>query len=936
MSADPDVTSQQAGEPLSRLAFDEAPVGIAVVGLDGRFLRVNHALCEIVGYTPEELTQLTFQDITHPDDLNTDLAFAQQLARGDIPHYQLEKRYIRKDGSPVAARLSGSVARGPDGAPLYFIAHIEDITERKLAEDRLRQVQERYELALRGADLGAWDWDIITGAVVFNARWAEMRGYKLEEIRPHIDTWASDLHPDDRVRVQRMLRDYLDGRRPEYDCEHRVKTKSGTWIWILDRGKVFARDERGRPTRMVGTELDITERKRLEQSLRDANADLYRAQSVAKTGSWRFDVKHDVVLWSDENYRIFGVAPGTQITYAKFLTLCHPDDRDYVHRMWSAALRGAPYDIEHRIVVDGAIRWVREKAELELDQYGALVLGIGITQDITERKHIEEALRLSEACSSAMLAVSADAIISIDDDYRITLFNDGAEKMFGYAKAEVLGQPFGLLLPERFRARHREHVKAFATSKEPARHMGEPTMQVVGKRKNGQEFPADAAISKIDVAGTRVFTVSVRDVTEQTRIAKEQKFLAEAGATLAHSLDYEETLTRIAELAVQDFADVCIMDIVEESGDVRRLEVASRDPRLASTCERLEKFPLDRTRPHLSLTTLQTKRPLLVQHVTDEALASLVQSDEHLRLIQAIAPRSMMAVPLLVYDKLVGVLGLISSQASRTYGPADLRFAEELARRAALSIENARLYRTVRRAVQSRDDLLGFVAHDLRNPLNVVHLQAQLLRLHGLEPAAQAKRFAETIERAAARMDRLIDDLLDVSRMEGGHLHIEPARVSTLDVTRDAVDAAKTLADRAGIALELELEPNLPDVWADRGRLLQVLENLLGNALKFTERGGQIVVAASSSGDEVELSVRDTGVGLSSDAVQHVFDRFWQVRRADRRGAGLGLTIAKGIVEAHGGRIWVESELGHGTTFGFTMPIASRVDRDNPVHAAIP
>jgi PAS domain S-box-containing protein len=247
-----------------RLAFDEAPIGVALVGLDGRFLRVNNALCEIVGYAREELTDKTFQSITHPDDLDLDLDLAGKLARGEIPRYQLAKRYLHKDGRVVDIMLSGSIVRSPEGAPLYYISQIEDISDRKRAEEQLRQSQERYELALAGADLASWDWDVPTGHVVLNVRWAEMRGYRLEELRPHVDTWAADVHPDDLPDVQRALDAHFAGRTPFYETEHRVRSKSGDWIWILDRGRVFTRGEDGRPLRMVGTELDITARKRLE------------------------------------------------------------------------------------------------------------------------------------------------------------------------------------------------------------------------------------------------------------------------------------------------------------------------------------------------------------------------------------------------------------------------------------------------------------------------------------------------------------------------------------------------------------------------------------------------------------------------------------------------------------------------------------------------
>jgi PAS domain S-box-containing protein len=765
-----------------------------VVGLDGKFLRVNNALCEFVGYSHEELTQLSFQAITHPDDLDTDLALAQKLASGEIPRYQLAKRYIRKDGSIVDIMLSGSVARAPTGEPLYFIAHIEDITERKLAESRLRQSEERYELALRGANLAAWDWNISTGAVVNNARWAEMRGYRFDEVKPDISSWVDGVHPDDLPKVRMLLTDYLDGKTSEYETEHRVLTKDGRWIWILDRGKVFARDTQGHPTRMVGTELDIS-----------------------------------------------------------------------------------------------------------------------------ARKHAEESLRLAEARASGILSVSADAIVSFDERCQITLFNQGAENTFWYSASEVLGRSVDILIPRREQARRRLQLEYFKRSSRASSGISDDT-EMICRRKSGEEFPADAAVSKISVNGSRIYTVAWRDVSARVHRENQQALLADAGITLASSLDYEQTLTSVADLAVRDFADTCIMDVVEESGDVRRLEVISRHPELASACRRLKELPIDRARRHLATATLRTKQSALFT-LSPQELPQLAQSEEHLEVLRTISPQSVISVPLLAYEKLVGVMVLMSSHGSRPYEADDVSFAEELARRAALSIQNARLYRTAQRAIRARDDVLGIVAHDLRNPLALLRLQTQTLQMYGHDPD-ELKRATQRMSRAIQRMERLIEDMLDVSRMEAGKLHVDPTRNSARELLEEAFDAQKVLAEQAGVALSLDIPSDVVDVWADHNRIAQVLENLIGNALKFTSRDGRITIGAAFRGHEVEMYVTDTGVGMTSDAAQHVFDRFWQARRTDRRGAGLGLAIAKGLVEAHGGRIWVESEVGRGTTVRFTLPIA--------------
>jgi signal transduction histidine kinase len=249
--------------------------------------------------------------------------------------------------------------------------------------------------------------------------------------------------------------------------------------------------------------------------------------------------------------------------------------------------------------------------------------------------------------------------------------------------------------------------------------------------------------------------------------------------------------------------------------------------------------------------------------------------------------------------------------------------------RAALAVEKARLYRFAQDAIRLRDDVLNVVAHDLRNPLGTILLQAGLLRRRHGESERRTAKPAEMIERAATRMNHLIQDLLDVARMEGGRLKIECGRLSAQGAVADVVQTQEPLATSASLELRLDMPPTLPELWADRDRLLQVFENLIGNAIKFTEAGGSITVGAAPREGEVLFWVADTGVGMVADDLPHVFERLWQAS-GGRHGAGLGLPIAKGIVEAHGGRIWVESALDVGSTFFFTIPTADVAERWHP------
>jgi CheY-like chemotaxis protein len=232
----------------------------------------------------------------------------------------------------------------------------------------------------------------------------------------------------------------------------------------------------------------------------------------------------------------------------------------------------------------------------------------------------------------------------------------------------------------------------------------------------------------------------------------------------------------------------------------------------------------------------------------------------------------------------------------------------------------------LRRAIRSRDEALAVVAHDLQNPINVVTLGANSL-LRRLSDAT-VRNTVERVLRAAHRADRLVRDLLAVHAIEDGQFTVEKHEVDPADLILAALESQQSIAAHASVILSTDLSPELPPVAGDDERLLEVLENLLGNAIKFSSAGNQVTLGASASEDGLLVWVKDCGLGITAEQLPRLFDRFWQAKRRDRRGTGLGLTICKAIVEAHGGRIWAESELGAGTTMFFWLPAGRPPDAD--------
>lgn len=264
--------------------------------------------------------------------------------------------------------------------------------------------------------------------------------------------------------------------------------------------------------------------RRLTSLLLENRQDMNLAQTVGKIGSWRLNVPRNELLWSDENYRLFGVPQDTQLSYESFLATIHPEDREYVDLKWQAALRGEPYDIEHRIIVDGIVKWVHEKAVLEFGQGGNLLGGFGITQDITDRKNSEITLELSQQRYAGIIDSAMDAIITIDADHRILVFNSAAEKMFACPAAEAIGKSLDRFIPESFRYNHSSQVRAFGRTGVTRRKMG-LSGKLAGVRTSGEEFPIDASISQCEIMGIKSFTAILRDITERVQaesVLKEQ------------------------------------------------------------------------------------------------------------------------------------------------------------------------------------------------------------------------------------------------------------------------------------------------------------------------------------------------------------------------------------------------------------------------------
>jgi signal transduction histidine kinase len=449
-----------------------------------------------------------------------------------------------------------------------------------------------------------------------------------------------------------------------------------------------------------------------------------------------------------------------------------------------------------------------------------------------------------------------------------------------------------------------------------ARARGRRARPAGGAARGGPPAPASAA-------GPATPEALRRAEREREEALRRVTFLGHAGLLLAASLDPDTVLAALARYAVPFLGDWCAVGVVEDAV-ARCAAVAHADPALDLLAKTLE-GPLssDGAAPPGLATVLHTARPELWPEIDEARLAALATDDGRRALLARLGFASFLGVPLLARGRTVGALALAVGAARPRYTAADLLLAQDLAARAALAVDNARLYREARRINRDKDEFLAMVSHELRTPLHAILGWTRLLRQGHLDDPA-ARRALEVIERNTKAQGQLVEALLDVSRIVTGRLPLVREPLDPRTVLEAAVDSVRPGAHAKGIDVAVRIEGELGTVEADGGRLEQVVANLLGNALKFTPPGGRVDVLARRAADAVVIRVSDTGPGIAEDVLPYVFDRFRQGDAARAQGGlGLGLAIVRHVVEQHGGTVHAESAVG-GAVFTVTLPARAR------------
>lgn len=562
-------------------------------------------------------------------------------------------------------------------------------------------------------------------------------------------------------------------------------------------------------------------------------------------------------------------------------------------------------------------RWVSAFAYPVKNEAGAVAEVVLVHQDITGTRRSQEELRVSEERLRLALAAGHMNVWEWDLQTGMVQCSANAREFWGIAVGRIA--EFTAVIHPDDRATVEQSVAAAIAGHEPyfaEYRIVRPDGELRWVQSRGQ-VDCDAEHRPMRILGITLDVTGLKSAQETTRL------IADAGDMLGASLDYHATLQNLTRLLVPRLADWCAVDLLTESGTLERVAVSHPDPeRLEIANEIFARFPPLQSDRHGAWQVIRTGQPEWAAEISDEMLELTAHDAEHAALLRQLRIRSAILVPLMARGATIGVLTLVHAESGRRYTEADVDLAMDLARRAAAAVDNARLYQQLRAEDRRKDEFLATLAHELRNPLAPIRTGLALLRV--APDAEAAERTRQVMERQLGHMVRLIDDLLDLSRVTRGTVQIDREPVDLRIVVGSAIEASRPLLDSEGVQLDVDLPHQPVVVEVDRTRMSQVLSNLLNNAAKFTPRGGRVELVVDDQDTGVQVRVSDTGIGIPQEMLGRIFDMFAQVGETASRsqsGLGIGLTLVRRLVELHGGTVRAESGgEGHGSTFVVALP----------------
>ncbi|SPP63782.1 PAS domain S-box protein [Nitrospira lenta] len=836
-----------------------------------------------LGYDAHELQGRfeEWRDHLHPDDRTRALATVESYLAGQASGFELECRLRHKDGSYRWMLARGICVRDEQGTPYRMVGSQIDITEHKDALARPSETDRRRTFAFESSGDGIWDWDAATDTVFFSDRWKTMLGYSPSDIGDTLDEWLSRVHPDDLPPLKADLHRHFRGEMPLYTHEHRVRCKDGSYKWLLNRSHAVARDAEGTPLRVVGTHSDVATRRLSTDALQESDEQFSQSfheaaigmALVSTDGRW-LQVNRalcDLVGYSRE-----------ELEATTFQALTYPDDLEtdlgYVQQMLNGDIR--TYQMEKRYLhKSGHIVWVLLSVSLVRHADGTPRYFIAQIQDRSHRKRAEEQLRL-------VVEAIPTGILLINHHGAIQLINAQMEEMFGYSRNELIGQPMEVLIPERFRSPHPEHQRRYFSN--PAtRRMG-AGRDLYGLRKDGSEFPVEIGLNPvqtsqgIDVMAS-VADISLRKQMESTRFQLQQAIdHAQDGIALFDDAGHF-TYMNPAHAAIYGYA----------VGDLLGKNWTHLYPEEWAAMIGQMYLPILRSEGQWQGEVVGKKKSGDAFHV-DLSLTLLEKP------------------------------GTAQQTILCTCRDISLRKQMELDLVAAKDAAEA--------GIRAKSEFLATMSHEIRTPMNGVLGMTDLLIDTTL--TTEQREFVHTLRHSGESLMRIINDILDFSKIEAGKLTIETLPFDLRMTIEDTLDLLAPTAQAKHLELVGLIDAQAPNgVIGDPGRIRQILTNLIGNAIKFTDRGEVLVQVLKAEEEASSVLLRfeivDTGVGLTEEAKAKLFQSFTQADSSTARkygGTGLGLAICKRLTELMGGQIGIQSYPGTGTCVWFTIRLRTQTN----------
>lgn len=770
--------------------------------------------------------------------------------------------------------------------------------ERQRMARKLQDAEQRWHLALASSNLGVWDWHVPSGEVFFSDLWCTMLGYAPDEISHRQEEWSDRVHPEDLQPALALLNSHLEGRTPFYSSEHRILAKDGSYRWILDRGQVFFRDEQGKPLRVVGTHMDITEQKQAAETLRISQENMATAQRIAHFGSWEreLDVRtasenasetDSPLHWSDEMYRIAGLpAGGPPMTLGRFLAMVPEEDRQAILQAASTALENrSEYSIEHRLIrPDGTVRLVHERAQLIFaSPDGPPVKWVGIAHDITEQRQAEASHRASEERFQEMADKIGEVFYNYDAlNHRLVYANQAYERISGIPRETVYADPFSYL--------NAIHPEDFPLAEE-ALHL-----QMAGQETN-REFRIirpDGEIRWVHEHGVPVLNSAgqverivgtARDITEgklaEEKIRQsEERFRLLAKATNDAIWDWSFTTETIWW---NEVFETLFGYTPRDTGNGiefwhRHLHPEDREGTIASIRRAIDSGDWSWSREYRF-----ERKDGRYAHVLDRGY--IIRDDE---------------------GNAVRMIGSMSDQTERKQMEQQILRVQRM---------------------ESLGTLAGGISHDLNNVLAPILMSIEILQLQ--ETQQHKLNILKTIEASARRGADMVKQVLSFARgIEGQEVELQISH---------QIKQVEKIANETFLK-NIQVRSNIPsDLWPVQGdptQIHQVLLNLCVNARDAMPNGGTLILSArnctldhqyvamhgeAQPGPYVMVQVEDTGNGMTPEILERIFEPFFTTKELGK-GTGLGLSTTLAIIRGHGGFIQVHSQPGRGTRFDVCLP----------------